>query len=129
MKTILALLFLAACSSVKFDPFIKPEPKQAHQIVGIQESWIGKEVEVLDTHPFYAARFVNSRVSSKGVEVRTYRNSGGSASQARCTGILGCSGETKAIQCDHIFYISSGKITDRKRIGDCGEEDENFRAI
>lgn len=129
MNRLLALLFLSSCASVKFDPFIRPEAKQESAIVSLNTAWIGKDVEALDTHPYYAPRFLNSRVSSKGVEVRTYRNSGGAASEATCTGLLGCKGSAKAILCDHVFFVKEGVISDRKRVGDCGEEDENFRPI
>lgn len=126
---VFVLILVVACGSVKFDPFIKPEKKVEASSVSIQSMWLGKEVEILDTHPYYAPRFLNSRVSSKGVEVRTYRNSGGTASEAKCNGILGCHGSNKNIQCDHIFFIKDGYVSDRKRVGDCGDEDENFKPI
>ena len=129
MRYLVVLVLVVSCGTIKFDPFIKPEAKLSSAKVSIQEAWLGKDVDSLDIHPFYAARFVNSRTSAKGIEVRTYRNSGGNASEAQCAGVFGCAGREKAIQCDHVFYIKDGLISDRKRVGDCGEEDENFRPI
>lgn len=121
MKIILLCFFVASCSHISFDPTVKPEKKET---TSNKMLWMGKPVETLDLHPSFAAMQMDSRLSSSGIEVRSYRNSGGKASEAQCNALFGCRGTQVEVVCSHVFYVKDKQISDYKRVGSC-TEDEN----
>lgn len=121
MKNIIFFLFIMSCSNIKVDPFVVPQKVESKSN---RDLWVGKSLENLDLHPYFATFGMESRISSEGTEVRTYKNSGGKASEANCRGLLGCRGTQVEVICSHIFYIKEKKIIEYKRIGSC-TEDEN----
>lgn len=123
---LICLFVLVSCGHIKFDPFIKPDPPAP--AVPVRDPWIGRSIESLDLHPVYATKEIQSRKSSEGIEVRTYKNYGAFASSGNCIG-GGCSSTGVQVVCNHVFYIKEKKIIDRVRVGHCGEEDPNFRPI
>lgn len=121
MKFVFLSLFFISCSSIQFDPTIRPEKKVESK--SNRDLWLDKSVESLDLHPLFATLKMESRISSEGTEVRSYKNSGGTASQANCRGIWGCQGTQVDVICSHVFYIKDKKISDYKRVGNCTEEE------
>jgi hypothetical protein len=87
--------------------------------------WLGRNADELILHPVFATMSMDSRKTSSGIEIKTFKNSGGIASSGNCThwqGFSNCAQTSDVVACNHVFYITNNMITDYKRVGDCGNE-------
>lgn len=117
---LLLFLTLSSCSFLK--EAFKSAPPQKE--VTLRELWVGKSVEELDLHPVYTTLNRDIRKSSKGIEIRTFRNSGGQADSGYVGG-YGYSGRRQEIVCNHIFHLKNETIIEFRRVGACTEQEES----
>lgn len=62
----LVLLTLMSCSTIKFDPFVRPDKNAVVEKPSVLKTlWVGQDVEKLDLHPKYASMPVQSRTTGK----------------------------------------------------------------
>jgi hypothetical protein len=123
MKNILfmfVILFVQACAHQSHAPTPEREPNRTF--------WIGKTGDELTLHPVFASFQTESKKTSKGIEVRSYKSRSGSISSASCYG-SGCSQTSSEISCSNVFYLKADIITDYKRVGNCGEEQLGMRPL
>lgn len=103
---------------------------QTIQMSPNKDVWIGRSEEDVTLHPIFATMPVDSRKTASGGEVRTFKNSGGTVSNKDCTakpGYFGavnadCAGTSREIVCNHVFILTSNKVANYTRVGQCTEE-------
>ena len=108
--------------------------------VSNRELWLGRSGDELLLHPIYASLPLESRKTSTGITVMSFKNSGGHVSNQTCSisnyytpslnsgsGSGYCSDSRVEISCNHIFYVNKNLITDYKRVGQCYGDRFDFR--
>ena len=132
----LLILFLASCATTNHKKV--PLPPKAPIPVTNKELWVGRSGDELLLHPIYASLPLESRSTSTGIEVKSFKNSGGTVSNQSCSisnyysngsgsGSGSCSDSRYEISCNHIFYVKKNKITDYKKVGQCYGDRFDFR--
>lgn len=138
MKTLfLAFAFLFTSCAIKTSVKLPKVPVLAEKTTN-RELWLGRSGDELLLHPIFASLPMESRVTTTKVEVRSFKNSGGTVSNQSCSissyyskgygsGSGFCSDSRLEIMCNHIFYIQNNRISDYKKVGQCYGDRVDFR--
>ena len=136
----LVIAFLVSCANSPSKKTIDPPQPPAN--VSNRELWIGRSGDELILHPIYASLPLETRKTSTGVEVKSFKNSGGSVSNQSCsksnyyspssnsgTGSGSCSDTRFDISCNHIFYVHKNVVNDYEKVGQCYGDRFDFRPL
>lgn len=119
----LAIFLLPSCTIAKWaNPPRNPEVQEVSQ--SNKPFWLGRSSDDLILHPVFATKQMDRRKASNGMEVMTFKNSGGREGSLSGGGLGSYNSTFKDVECNHVFYLQNDKITDYQRIGNCTEEED-----
>jgi hypothetical protein len=84
----------------------------------ILESWIGRPVEKLKSHPYFKNLPMKKIQHEGGIETWMYRDQTRFQTDAYCQSLGGCIG-LPTYNCDHAFSVKDGKILGYDQNGNC----------
>lgn len=109
--TLLALILLAGCSTTKM------KEKQAKS----WESWKGRPVSEIDTHPYFKNLKVKNKVKhDDGLETWVFKDQTPLQTGAYCQSLGGCMG-MPIYNCESAFSIQNDTVLGFEQTGTCPE--------